>query len=87
MNSSGHWKTTTYNIFVYWPTLGDARDFAFWNVAGTWIAKNEKALNRMAGAKVCAHILEQFPTLQEIECRDFSGRGAKLVPDMAQVPA
>lgn len=77
MNAGGHWKTNTHNITVYWPDQGQNRNFNTWGLVGTWISQNEKVLNKQPETKVCQLLAEQFPYLELIECRDFSGRAAR----------
>jgi hypothetical protein len=78
MSAGGWWKTTNHTITAYWPDQGQARNFNTWGLVGTWVAQNEKVLNKKSETQVCQLLAEQFPYLDLVECRDFSGRAARL---------
>lgn len=78
MSAGGWWKTTNHNITVYWPDQGQGKNFNTWGLVGTWIAKNEKVLNKKTEPQVCQLLAEQFPDIELVECRDFAGRAARL---------
>lgn len=77
MNYGGYWKGTNFQVTVYWPTLGSARDFQQWGAVGGWISKNEKVLNKKPLPDVCKLLAEQFPDIKLVESKDFSGRCAR----------
>lgn len=77
MLTGGQTKTTSHNITYWWETASDAFDFKMRNQVGSWIGKNEKALNKQTHSKVCKLLAEQFPELVEIESRDTMGRMAR----------
>ena len=78
MNAGGYFKTTNIQVTVYWPTLGSSRDFPYWGSVGSWVAKNEKVLNKKPLTEVCKLVSEQFPEVNIVESKDFSGRCARL---------
>lgn len=71
-------KTSQHQITVYWPTQGHARDFTLAGKVGTWVAQNEKVLNKKRECELLQLLAEQFPELSSLESRDFSGRCARL---------
>lgn len=77
MNSGGYFKGTNFQVTVYWPTLGSSRDFAYWGGVGSWVGKNEKVLNKKPLTEVCKLVSEQFPDVNIVESKDFSGRCAR----------
>lgn len=77
MTAGGYWKTTNHQITVYWHDQGTTRNFGQWGAVGTWIAKNEKVLNKKSETQVCQLVAEQFADAVIVECRDFAGRAAR----------
>ena len=80
MNSmaGGYYKLDGHQITAYWDTLGEGRDFGYWSQVGTWIGKNNKVLNKKRDHEICQLVAEQFPDVQIVECKDFSGRCARV---------
>lgn len=78
MSAGGYWKTTNHQITVYWPDQGQQRNFNTWGQVGTWISQNEKVLNKKPETGVAQLVMEQFPFVELVECRDFSGRAARM---------
>jgi hypothetical protein len=77
MSAGGYWKGTNFQVTVYWPTLGTSRDFTQWGQVGSWVSKNEKVLNKKHLTELCKLVCEQFPEVNIVESRDFSGRCAR----------
>jgi hypothetical protein len=78
MSAGGYWKTNNHTITAYWPDQGQSRNFSTWGSVGTWVSQNEKVLNKKSETQVCQLVAEQFPSVELVECRDFSGRAARL---------
>jgi hypothetical protein len=66
-------KTSNYKISFFWPTVGDKADFVMASQVGQWIGKNAKVLDKKLPCEVLKLVLEQFPTLQEIDAIHFNG--------------
>jgi hypothetical protein len=79
MSAGGYWKTHSHQIAVYWPDLGANRNFSYWGAVGSWIGQNEKVLNKKSEIDVCKLLREQFPELELVEAKDFSGRCARVI--------
>lgn len=62
-------KTTTYTFEVWWESEGTNRDNMLGGQVNTWIAQNEKVLNKRRATEVVKLIAEQFPWLKQIDAQ------------------
>lgn len=72
-------KTFSYTLLVWWESEGTNRDGMLGGQVGTWIAKNEKVLNKKRSNEVVKLLAEQFPWLKEIEAQHVQLQWAKVV--------
>lgn len=59
-------KTSTFEVRVYWHTLGETGDFRQSSRVGQFVAKNERGLEKKKPAAIAKAILEEFPQLTEV---------------------
>lgn len=72
-------KTTTYTFILWWPSEGTNRDSMLGGQVATWIAQNEKVLNKQRSDKAVKLIAEQFPWLKDIEAQHYQLQWARWV--------
>jgi hypothetical protein len=77
MLAGGSSKTNNHQFSYYWPTLGDRRDFAMYGKVGTWVGKNARTLDRKSCVDCLKIVMDEFPELDSLEIKDFSGRCAR----------
>lgn len=62
-------KTTNYTFVFWWPSEGTGRDGTLGGQVATWIAMNEKVLNKQRADKAVKLIADQFPWLKQIDAQ------------------
>lgn len=72
-------KTFSYTLLVWWESEGTNRDSMLGGQVGTWIAQNEKVLNKRRANEVVKLLAEQFPFLKEIEAQHVQLQWARVV--------
>lgn len=59
-------RTDTWQIEVYWLTLGENADFRQASKVGQYVGKSERGLAKKRAASVAKAILEEFPSLTDV---------------------
>jgi hypothetical protein len=77
MLSGSSSKTNNYKLTYFWPTLGDARDFAYASQVGQWVSSNARVLDKRRPPDVAKLLAEQFPDVEEIDAISFNGPMAR----------
>lgn len=77
MKAAAYINTTNYKYGLFWPSEGHKRDWDYSSKLGIWIQKNEKTLNKKPMDEAVKLVVEEFPTLVEIDVRDYANRGAR----------
>jgi hypothetical protein len=72
-------KTTTYTFVVWWPSEGTNRDGALGGQVNTWIAQNERVLNKQRADKAVKLLAEQFPWLKQIDAQHVQLQWARAI--------
>lgn len=71
-------KTMNYSLEYWWPSEGDARDMKLGGAIGSWVAQNQKVLDKRRATEVVQLVKEQFPYLQSIDARHVQLQWARL---------
>ena len=71
-------KTNSYTLIVWWESDGPGRDSTLAGQVCTWIAQNERVLNKKRANEVVKLMAEQFPWLKEIEAQHVQLQWARL---------
>lgn len=73
----GYVRTTNLQIEYAWPSGVDSHNTLLDRKVATWIAKNEKHLNKKLPHEAAQILMEEFPELTYVEMKDFANRMAK----------
>lgn len=73
----GYVRTTNLQIEYAWPSGVDSHNTLLDRRVATWIARNEKHLNKKLPHESAQILMEEFPELTYVEMKDFANRMAK----------
>lgn len=71
-------KTMNYTLTFWWDSEGENRDLKLGGAVGTWIAQNQKVLDKKRSGEVVKLLHEQFPYLQAVEAQHVQLQWARL---------
>lgn len=78
MLTGDHVKTSNYTIEFWWPSGDTGFDMRQFGKVGTWIAQNQRVLDKKPATDVVKLIREQFPELTDITAKHVQLRWARL---------
>lgn len=70
-------RTTNCQIEYCWEAGADSWNRVVDRKVATWIAQNERVLNKAAPEKAVRLLLDQFADLSQVEVKDYAHRMAK----------
>lgn len=75
--TGGTARTTNCQIEYLWESGADSWNRIVDRKVASWIAQNEKVLNKATPEKAVKVLMDEFPELTQVEVKDYAHRMAK----------